>query len=80
MQLNKNICIAKKIVDEPYISIQKISNNFKVSEVAVRKWVKKGLPHRKEKIIGRRARIVIRKSDVKKFLKLGLSDNIIINS
>ena len=50
-------------------NIKEIATMFEVSGSAVRKWVADGLPHRYEKIIGRKTRVVIDPADVIAFHK-----------
>jgi uncharacterized protein YjcR len=44
--------------------IKEIAKMFGVSGVSVRNWLIDGLPYKKEKVIGRRTRIVIDPADV----------------
>lgn len=40
-------------------TVKEIAAMFGVSQVAVRKWLKDGLPYQKQKIIGIKTRIII---------------------
>ena len=45
-------------------TVQEIADMFGVSHVAVRNWIKGGLPYKKEKVIGIKARMIIDPTDV----------------
>ena len=45
-------------------TVQEIATMFGVSSVAVRNWLKDGLPYQKEKVIGIKTRTVIEPADV----------------
>jgi len=55
-------------------TIQEIATMFNVSYESVRKWTKKGLPYKYEKVIGRRTRKMIEVSDVYNYQK-SIADN-----
>lgn len=50
-------------------TVQGIADKFGVSGVAVRNWLKDGLPYKLEKIIGRKTRIIIDVADVYNYHK-----------
>ncbi len=50
-------------------SVSEISEQFGVSGVSVRNWILDGLPHKFEKPIGRRRRIMIDPEDVIRYHK-----------
>ena len=56
-------------------TVREIAEDYQVTEIAVRKWLKKGLPYKIEKVIGIKPRIVIDPKDVEQFLKLGIRKN-----
>jgi transposase-like protein len=49
------------------LTVAEIARKFGVTKMAVYLWINDGLEHSKEKIIGRRTRIVIDPSDVVKY-------------
>ncbi len=57
---------------KPIIEIAEI---FNVTKSAVYLWINKGLPHKKERLIGKRERIIIDPEEVLKFLKLTNKDD-----
>ena len=52
-------------------TVEEIAKYYGVTGMAVRLWIKKGLPYKIEKVIGIKPRIVIAIKDVEHFLKLG---------
>jgi len=50
-------------------SVQEIAVMFEVSRNAVYKWIRSGLKHKREKIIGKPLRIIIDPADVYAFHK-----------
>lgn len=58
-----------KLMKRKY-TVREIADIFSVSGTAVRNWIKAGLPHDTEKVIGLRRRIVIDPDDVYEFLGL----------
>lgn len=51
-------------------TVAEIAEQFGVTTMAVRHWIKKGLPYEIEKVIGIKPRMVIDPEEVKKFLGL----------
>ena len=51
-------------------TIQEIAEKFGVTHMAVRLWIKKGLPFQKEKIIGTKTRMIVDPKDVVEFHKI----------
>jgi len=51
-------------------TVKEIAEIFGVSIPGVYLWVRNGLPHKKERIVGRKKRIVIDPKDVVNFLEL----------
>lgn len=50
-------------------TVKETAKLFRVSSVAVRNWIKDGLPHEKEKVVGIKTRIVIDYKDVIEYHK-----------
>jgi predicted DNA-binding transcriptional regulator AlpA len=50
-------------------TVIEISKMFGVSRIAVYNWIKDGLPHSREKVIGVKTRVVINPSDVIEYHK-----------
>lgn len=51
-------------------TVSEIAKMYNVTTMAVRHWIKKGLPYTTERVIGVKPRMVINPDDVKKFLGL----------
>ncbi len=50
-------------------TVREIASMFDVTPVSVRNWLKDGLPHSREKVIGSKTRIVIDPKDVVEYHK-----------
>ena len=61
---------------EGYFTINQMAKRFNVTGITIRNWIKKGLKYRKEKIIGKKERMIVSIKDVDKFLNLGVSEKI----
>jgi predicted site-specific integrase-resolvase len=57
-------------------TVSEVAKEFGVTKMAVYHWIKGGLLHKKERVIGKKERIIINSSDVVKFLKLTKGSNI----
>ena len=53
-------------------TVEEIAKAYGVTSMAVRFWIKKGLPYKIEKVIGIKPRIVIETKNVDNFLKIGI--------
>ena len=53
-----------------YNTVKEIAETNGVTPMAVYHWIKQGLPYKTERIIGKKARKVIKQCDVEKFLSL----------
>ncbi len=51
-------------------TVAEIAAEFGVTSMGVRYWIKKGLKHKTEKVIGIKTRIVINPDDVREFLQI----------
>ncbi len=50
-------------------SVREVAEIYNVTESAVRKWIKKGLEYKTEKVIGIRPRMIFNLDDIDNFLK-----------
>ena len=57
---------------ESYKTVKEIANEFGVTNTSVRNWIKSGLKYKTEKVVGVKPRMVIRPSDVRRHLGLGI--------
>ena len=57
-------------MSKKYLTVKEISETLGVSKVAVYQWLKEGLPHKKERTIGKKEYVVATIKDVEKHLKL----------
>ena len=55
-------------------TVKEISEQFGVTTMGVRYWLNRGLKHKKEKVLGRKERIIINPIDVNEFLGLGIKE------
>ena len=53
-------------------TVEGIAKAYGVTGMAVRSWIKKGLPYKIEKVIGIKPRIIIETKEVDNFLKIGI--------
>ena len=51
-------------------TVKEIAEEFGVTKMSVYNWLKDGLPHKKERVIGIRKRTIINPEDVVMFLEL----------
>ena len=51
-------------------TVKEIAELYDVTVQAVYYWVKQGLPHQKERVLGIRERLTFKLKDVEKYLKL----------
>ena len=56
-------------------TVQETATMFGVSSVAVRNWLKGGLPFKKEKVIGVKTRIIINPADVYAYQNSKVTNN-----
>jgi transposase-like protein len=57
---------------EKYKTVKEIAKEFGVTSTSVRNWIKAGLQYKTERVVGIKPRMVIKPSDVKKYLGLGI--------
>ena len=55
-----------------YKTVREIADEFGVTVVTVRNWLKAGLPSRTEKVVGIKPRKVMTSEDVEKFINKGI--------
>ena len=55
-----------------YKTVKEIAEMFNVTPPSVRFWIKNGLKHKTEKVIGIKPRVVIDPKDVEDYLKIGV--------
>ena len=54
-------------------TVREIAKRYGVTRAAVYYWLRDGLPHKKERIVGRKERVIIDPADVRDFLRLSKS-------